>query len=106
MSAEQYPYMAVVHKLMDEGVVGKCSGTIISNRWVLTAGHCVVNYPRIFFVVFGITDKSGIGYGWFVGPGVSMITTEVVLHPQYSVVQNDIALLHMPRDIHFSGKFI
>lgn len=104
-SAEQHPYMAVVHRLLNNGV-GKCSGTIISNRWVLTAGHCVVNYPQIFFVVFGIINKSGIGYDWLVGPGVSMITTEAVLHPQYHLTYNDIALLRMPRDIHFSGKFV
>ncbi|XP_025153402.1 chymotrypsin-like protease CTRL-1 [Harpegnathos saltator] len=96
--------MAVVHRLIDGRRVAQCAGTIISERWVLTAGHCVAKRPRRFFVVFGIVDKSGIGYDVNRGPGVAMMTTWAVVHPKYFFSKNDIGLLHMPRDIEFSDK--
>lgn len=62
--------------------------------------------PTKIFVVFGIIDKSGIGYDSLQGLGVSMITTQAVVHPQYSESRNDIALLYMPQDIPFSSEYI
>ncbi|XP_028525361.1 chymotrypsin-like protease CTRL-1 [Apis cerana] len=97
----QFPFMAVVHQLMGNGRVSQCGGTIISSRWVLTAGHCVASGPYQFLVVFGTRDKTGIAYNFYQGPGVAMLTTQAVLHPKYRTTMNDIALLHMPQNIPF-----
>lgn len=100
----QFPFMAVVHQLKGNGRISQCGGTIISSRWVLTAGHCVASGPHQFLVVFGTRDKTGIAYNFYQGPGVAMLTTQAVLHPEYRTTMNDIALLYMPQNIPFGSK--
>jgi MYXO-CTERM domain-containing protein len=84
-----------------------CSGTLISRRVILTAGHCVYDNrtnPGGFTVAFGDSLTSG-NY-------VTRRVAEVWLHPSYSVGDgytppaNDIAMLRLSSDAPASAPAI
>lgn len=74
-----------------------CGGSIISDRWIVTASHCVQE-GRSYYVRTGLQNRNG-------NPDQNIQTKKVIRHEKYGSpvgLNNDIALLELSESINFS----
>ena len=106
--ATRYPYLGEV--LVQGGFGSSCTGTLIAERWLLTAAHCVPGWrasAENITVVFNATRPSLVLDSWStLPPGAFAVDVDYVLvHPSYeermwvsgfmTAEMVDAALLHL-----------
>ncbi|XP_076662146.1 uncharacterized protein LOC143365660 [Halictus rubicundus] len=80
-----------------------CAGVLISDQWILTAGHCVGNYNYSdvsgWTIQLGITRRHSHTY-----LGQKLKVKKVVPHPNYNLgiaYDNDVALFQLEKRVQF-----
>ncbi|XP_072111766.1 coagulation factor IX [Mobula birostris] len=89
------PWQVLIHA---KNGYGFCGGTLINNRWVVTAAHCF-DLVRPHSVTVGEFDKLRTGT-W----EQNVLVKKILTHPQYDPVtyDNDIALLYLNQSVNFT----
>ncbi|XP_017028686.1 serine protease nudel [Drosophila kikkawai] len=95
-TALQWPFVVAIYR------DGKfhCGGTIYSERWIISAAHCVINFGKYFYEVrAGLLRRSSYSPATQIQP-----VSHVVVHQAYErrSMRNDLSLLRLARPLHFN----
>ncbi|XP_055344000.1 transmembrane protease serine 9-like [Paramacrobiotus metropolitanus] len=109
---ESWPWIVALIQFRPEympPVYQFCGASLISDRWIVTAGHCVDNHPDDFITthikaVVGITDLKQV----LTQPELLLPISRVFHHPDYDnpkdTTNNDVALLELAQPVKFTSR--
>merc|ERR1712062_479046 len=110
VAIKDYPWsVAIIKETSENNFIIQCSGSILNNRWILTAGHCFDDFKENARSKLKIklgTDDWSQEYHPFENPKLQDHELEnFFVHPKYSKSQHyyDVALIETQDEIFFDG---
>ncbi len=93
----QAPYQVSIENPVDGNHF--CGGTILSDRWILTAAHCVPSATNVI-IHAGSTDQTNNSIGQ------RIISSNIIIHPNYDpdIKAHDIALIELSQPLVFNHQ--
>ncbi|XP_059173699.1 transmembrane protease serine 13-like [Physella acuta] len=92
-----WPWYVYLLTHVSEGTA-MCGGSILTEWWILTAGHCMISRNSTIMVYFGLTDKTQLD----TAKPIKAEKRFTKLYIEDGVVYNDIMLLKLESPITFS----
>ena len=82
-----------------------CGASLISDRWLVTAAHCVGEALSTYTIILGMHDREGMSQGEPVRYGVAKIVKHPRWRPRIPGFPNDIALVELSKPA-VMGKYV
>lgn len=97
----QFPYIAQLELTTVENRLALCGGSLISRKWILTAGHCCRNKIKAKITLGAIRYKNDPS-----APGsVEMHSEKLHVHPKaahHRDSEHDICVIELPNEVELS----
>ncbi|XP_053686950.1 collagenase-like [Sabethes cyaneus] len=98
----QFPYQALLIIHLAGGKGALCGGSLLSDEWVLTAGHCVQDATSFDVTLGAIELKNNTNDGG----RVTLSSSEFIQHENYQAgsAANDVAVIKLPSKVTFNDR--